>query len=650
MDLKKVLIMAMVVGSIGLSHSASVASDAPVILNPKKDKGIKYLTESDLKKSDKPESAKTLTSKIQVSRRYKLRKVVHKIEQPPADINKLIEYNDFEQAEKLLQFKMNKNPKDVQARALWLVALAKQCKLDPAQNELNKYLKTNPKNPDLHYAQGIVYFKRTTSSNMIHIANTPKLLNDALSEFKKAIALSPKDARYYNAAGVIAINQGNTKSAADYFKKAVSIDKTYSTALDNLGTIDYMNGKVSEAEKKYKQALLYNTGNTTAMYHLAQSSVAKHDYATAIMHLNNAIYINPNSAASYNLIGEVYDKQGNEAAAINAFKKSIQVKPEFPFPYLNLAELYEQRGDGEFAIEQLKTALDVCPDFNDAKIKIADLSLANAKYTQAIDNYTVLVGVEGYNDDALKGLANAYFEQAQVSASKALTGSNKDYYKAIDAINKAIIANHNDLELRLAKLKLYKITNQSDLSEKVLTEITLAPVNDLGSLVTKGEAYLTLNNYQEAKKMFDMAATSTKSTDENLYLAEILIYHQQYDNAKIILQNVLDKDAQNKQAQGDLTYIAQCEKNAAIYLKSADYYQKTKNPGVALEYIARALAINPNNPDARLMLAQSYEVQRNYAAALTNYKMYSGLATSESEKNRAESKIKELEKLTKIIQ
>lgn len=650
MDLKKTLILAMAVGAISCNHLISSASDTPVILNPQKSKGLQFVTEGDLTKVDKPQPAKVLTSKIQYSRRYRVRKAVHKIEQPPVDIDKLIEYNDFEQADKLLQFKMNKNPRDVQARALWLVSLAKQCKLDPAQDELNKYLKISPKNPDLHYAQGIVYFKRTTSSNMVYITNTPKLLQDALKEFKKAIELSPKDARYYNAAGVISLNQGNTKAANDYFKKAVSIDKTYSTALDNLGTIDYMNGKFNEAAKRYNQALLYNSGNTTAMYHLAQIATAKQNYAEAIRQLNNAIYINPNSHAAYNLIGEVYDKQGNEAAAINAFKKSIQIKPEFPFPYLNLAEIYEQRGDGEFAIEQLKTALCVNPEFYDARIKVADLSLANAKYDQAISNYSALVGVEGYNDDALKGLANAYFEQAQVSASKALTGSNKDYYKALDSINKAIASNNSDLELHLAKLKIYKITNQPELSTKTLNAIILSPNMDLVSLVTKGEAYLTLNNYPQAKRMFDLATASATSIEDELYLAEILIYHQQYESAKPVLQKVLTQAPQNQQAQGDLDYIVQCEKNAETYLKSADYYMKTRNSGVALEYISRALAISPNNLDARLMLAKSYEAQKNYEEALANYRICLGLETKQQDKNKIETKIKDLEKLVKIIQ
>lgn len=659
MGYKKILVISAVAASmVGFYPHRSGAAE-PVILNPNLGKELKFITEEDLKKVETPKApaskatdskttdskatgSKVLSTKIQYSRRVKKR-TVPKIEQKPADIDKLIEYNDFEQADKWLKIKMNQNPKDVQARALWLVSLAKQCKLDPAQAQLDKYLKANPKNPDLHYAQGIVYFKRTTSSNMVYRADKDNLYKKATGEFKKAMELNPKDARYYNAAGVISLNQGNVKEAKDYFQKAVSIDKTYSTAIDNLGTIDYLEGKFDDAGKKYQQALVYNTGNATAMYHLAQLASAKGDYATAAMHLNNSIYINPEAYAAYNLLGEVYQKQGNEAAAINAFKKALMIKPEFPHPYLNLAEIYEQRNDAEFAIEQLRTALSISPDFYDARLKIADISLANAKYNQAIENYSALVGIEGYNSEALKGLASAYFEQAQISSSKAVIGSNKDYFKALEYVNKAIAANSGDLELHLAKLKLAKITDQPEVSQVELQQILSSPNTDLINTVIKGEAYLTLNNRSQAKLMFDLASRSTKSIDDDLYLSEIFIYHGQFDCAKNVLNSVLKNDPQNQQALSSLNYISQCEKNAQVYLQSAQYYLKAKNYNATMEYLSKALALNPNFAQAYFLMGELFEKQKNCPDALANYKISLELESDPQIQKEIQDKIKRLE-------
>jgi tetratricopeptide (TPR) repeat protein len=651
MDYKKILTaMVIAVGMMNCSIASSQASDSsePVLLNPSRVQGEAATSapkSSAQNAASGKGSTKTISTKIQYTRYKKVKKAAPK-KVNYNQIDKMIENSYFDRADNLLQSAINSNSRDIKARALRVVSLAKQLKLDPAQEELNELLKTCPNNADLHYAQGIVHYKRTTSSNMVYINNSQKLFEDALNEFKKAIALDSTDARYYNAAGVAALNLDNYDEAKTYFKKAVQLDNKYSTAIDNLGTIDFAEGKLAEAEKKFKQALQYNTQNTTAMYHLAQLATQKQEYAKALTYLNNALAINENSATTYNLMGEVYEYQGNEPAAINAYRKSIMVKPEFPMPYFNLAGVYQNRGDGEFAIEQLKTVLSVNPNFNDAKLKIADISLANGKYNQAIENYSALVNVKEYHADALKGLASAYFEKAQVSSNKAQLGSNGELFKAFDYINKAIVANPDDLELHLAKLKLAKITNQPALSDAELKAITMDTSGDLVNMVVKGEAYLTLYDYNEAKKAFDAAANSAKTLDDQMYLAEIFLYHKQFDSAKTVLQNILKTtavgDSQNQQAVSDLDYIQKNEKLSSDSFKSAQYYLKKKNVNAAVEYLSRSLSLNPNNADAHFILAKLFEQQKNYAGAAANYKAYLGLTVNPLNKKKIEKKISHL--------
>ncbi|MDD3436671.1 MAG: tetratricopeptide repeat protein [Candidatus Gastranaerophilales bacterium] len=558
-------------------------------------------------------------------------------------VSKLIEYGYYDEADNILEGAICRNSKDIQAKALWVISLAKQLKLDPAQAELDVLLKKYPDNSNLHYAQGVVYYQRTTSSNMFYRNNTQQLLNNALAEFKKAITADKTNARAYNAAGVISIRLGNNDDAVNYFKKALSIDKTYSMAIDNLGTIDFANGKFKDAEAKFKQALVYNTQNTTAMYHMAQSAMQRQDYTTALTYLNNALYINQDSPAIYNLMGKAYLAQGNEAAAINAFKESIAVKPEFVLSYLDLANIYDRRNDSEFAIEQLKTALSVNPDFYDAKLKIADISLGSGKYKQAIAVYGELVGIEGYNAAALKGLANSYYGLAQTCSNKALIASNKELFTALDCINKAIAANPNDLELHLAKLKLSKLTNQPDISNVELNKIIASQANDLVSLVVKGEAYLMLNDYQNAQKTFNSAIALSQTQDEDLYLSEIFIYHKQYSPAQKVLQKILQTDEKNQQALSDWDYIGKSLKYADNYLKTAQSFLKSGNISAATEYLLRSLAVNPNNAQSHLILAQIYEKQKNYPDAVANYRAYLGLNPQAHDKNKIQKKIKHLD-------
>lgn len=605
-----------------------------------------------------PKSAAEARVAKQKEKKQPVKKIKKAIHKKPVQmkvnydrVSKLIEYGYYDEADRILKSAICRNSNDIKAQSLWAISLAKQSKLDPAQNLLCCLLKKYPNNSDLHYAQGVVYYQRTTSSNMFYRRNSKKFINDALKEFEKAVELDKSNAKAYNAAGVISLNINKPKAAKIYFQKALSIDKTYSMAIDNLGTMDFIEGKYNEAEKKFKQSLLYNTQNTTAMYHLAQIAIQKQDYAAALIHLNNALSINSNSPAIYNLMGKAYAAQGNEAAAINAFESSLSVKPEFVSSYLDLADVYEKRGDGNFAIEKLKTALAIAPDYSDAKLKIADISFNNENYNQAIAFYSELVGIDGYNVPALKGLANSYYGQAQKTANKTLLGSNKDLLRALDCINNAIAANSNvtdesavgaDLELHLAKLKLSKITKQPDLSKIAQDKIISSSPNNLIGNISKGEAYLAQNDYQNAQKAFNSAIKLCTNQNEALSMAEIFIFQKQYDCAEKVLHNILLNNPKNQEAFNYLDYIQKSKKYANNYFKSAQAFLKQGNSSSAIEYLSRSLELNPNNAQARLILAQLYEKQKDYPEALANYKAYLALNPNASNLKDIQKKIKKI--------
>lgn len=556
-------------------------------------------------------------------------------------VSKLIEYGYYDYADKILDNAITRNPKDIKAQSLQVVSMAKQCKLEPAQSRLNELLKRYPDNSNLHYAQGIVYYQRTTSSNMIYRGNSDKLINDALNEFKKSISLDKTNASAYNAAGVITLNQGKADEAKAYFNKSLNADKTYSLAMDNLGTIDFLEGKLDSAEKNFKNALVHNSQNTTAMYHLAQIAMQKQNTANALYYLNNALYVNSNSPAIYNLMGKAYLAQGNDAAAINAFKQSISVKPEFALSYLDLAGIYEKRGDYEFAIEQLKTLLSIEPCNYDAKLKLADISLGSGKYKPAIDAYAELIGVDGYNDAALKGIASAYYGQAQLLIGKTIT-SNKDAFKALESINNAIKANPKDLELYLAKLKLAQILNQPEETKVALNKIISSPDKDLAALITKGEAYIALNDYKNAKTSFDSAIALSKTPDEDMYLSEILLLNKQLDLAQVMLNKILKYDADNPQILAECEFIKKSKIKSDNFYKSGMYFAKHKNYSSAIEYLNRSIMINPDNPEAHLQLARLLDKQKNYADALKHYNAYLSLVP-ENTNNAVQRRAKSLE-------
>lgn len=555
------------------------------------------------------------------------------------DISKLIEYNNYEDADARLKEILSKNPNDLDAKALQLISQAKQWKLAPTQAELDRLIKKYPNNPTFHYAQGLVYLMRETSSDVEYIKNISNLSNAAIQEFVKAVELDSSYYQAYNAMGVATLKLGNRKDAQDLFKTAIKINPQFAPAYDNLGNIAMLEGDLDQAEKYYLQSIKYNSHNPTSMYHMGQVESRRGDYTKALTWLNHSLHINPNSSPGWNLQGELYLKQGNQPAAINSFKKAIYVKPENSRPYINLAGVYERRSDHEFAMEELKTAIILNPNYKEGIYRVANMSLETKKYPQALEYYSRLLGDATYNNNAIIGLANTYYEMAKDTADSNKFTTNKDVYLAYDYVNEAIQRTPNDLKLHLAKIKLGKITHQMEYTQDNLNYIIQSASNSLMDTVIKGEAYLSLGRERDAVYTFENAINFATSVDDELYLAEILVQHKQFRTARKALQKALMADPDNRIAENGIHYIDLCEMKSNEFFEIALRQYKEGNYASTIEYCNRAIDFYHNAPSIAKLKAQAYEAEGNYEGAVKYYTQYLALAPNASDKAAVEQRI-----------
>ena len=555
------------------------------------------------------------------------------------DISRLIEYNNYEDADARLKEILSKNPNDLDAKALQLISQAKQWKLAPTQAELDRLIKKYPNNPTFHYAQGLVYLMRETSSDVEYIKNISNLSNAAIQEFVKAVELDSSYYQAYNAMGVATLKLGNRKDAQDLFKTAIKINPQFAPAYDNLGNIAMLEGDLDQAEKYYLQSIKYNSHNPTSMYHMGQVESRRGDYTKALTWLNHSLHINPNSSPGWNLQGELYLKQGNQPAAINSFKKAIYVKPENSRPYINLAGVYERRSDHEFAMEELKTAIILNPNYKEGIYRVANMSLETKKYPQALEYYSRLLGDATYNNNAIIGLANTYYEMAKDTADSNKFTTNKDVYLAYDYVNEAIQRTPNDLKLHLAKIKLGKLTHQMEYTQDNLNYIIQSASNSLMDTVIKGEAYLSLGRERDAVYTFENAINFATSVDDELYLAEILVQHKQFRTARKALQKALMADPDNRIAENGIHYIDLCEMKSNEFFEIALRQYKEGNYASTIEYCNRAIDFYHNAPSIAKLKAQAYEAEGNYEGAVKYYTQYLALAPNASDKAAVEQRI-----------
>ena len=96
-----------------------------------------------------------------------------------AQINSSIEKANYRGADDVVYKTLQQYKDNREVQALAAVSWALQGKLELAQDQIDKLKNIIPKNSNLHFAQGVVFYKRITSSNMAFRTKTESLFDIA---------------------------------------------------------------------------------------------------------------------------------------------------------------------------------------------------------------------------------------------------------------------------------------------------------------------------------------------------------------------------------------------------------------------------------------------------------------------------------------
>lgn len=202
-------------------------------------------------------------------------------------------------------------------------------------------------------------------------------INEAFTEFQKALALNPTNKEALYNLGYISSIFKKFPEAISYYKRALSIDPDYAEATNNLGVIYTEMGNWDEAIKHFKAAL------------------------------DNAVYLTP--AWAYSNLSYAYYKKGDYLNAENAIKDALLRNPISPKAVYILGLIYIETNNEEAAIEEFKKAIGILPDYTDAHWELGKAYLKTGKKAKALKHFEVVV--EKDNNMERKREALNYIEQ-----------------------------------------------------------------------------------------------------------------------------------------------------------------------------------------------------------------------------------------------
>ena len=178
--------------------------------------------------------------------------------------------------------------------------------------------------------KGIVYFQI-------------KKYDEAITEFKKAIAVDPDFARAYVVLGSAYDAKGMPAEATAMWKNAVGVDPNDSWAYINLGTM-YLNKKLfDEAIAEFKQAVAVDPHFASAYFSLGTAYVYKGMHDEAIAELKKALALDPHLVQTYATIAVAYFHKKHYDVALEYCNKAKEHGVKIPATFLQTLTSYLER-------------------------------------------------------------------------------------------------------------------------------------------------------------------------------------------------------------------------------------------------------------------------------------------------------------------
>ncbi len=249
--------------------------------------------------------------------------------------------------------------------------------------------------------------------------------------------------------------------------------------------------------------------------------------------------------------------------------------------YVTSAKVYLQQNDLANAEAQLKEGLAQNPNDAQAHYLLGEIYAKQKKYSEMMQEFDASLALsDKYRSDITK-IKNSHFESL--------------YNEAVDNFNK-------------------KETDKT--VEGLQTALLIAP-EDREAWSLLGKTYIRANRFDEGKEALRKAiALDPKFEDagDRILLMEICYNNHEYENALTSAEEILRKEAANKDA---VKVAAFCYNQLA--LKEEDLQKKSALQGKALEYYQQVLANNPNDTDFLFNLGLLYEMMGRNEEALAQF-------------------------------
>lgn len=404
-------------------------------------------------------------------------------------------------------------------------------------------------------------------------------LQKAQVEFRNAMQVLPGRAEAHVLAGRVAEQLGDLRTAAGLYRSAIDVDPMNVDAQARLGRLYVLTGDPKHGLEVIAMALAQHPDDPALLTVHGAARAALKDIPAALADAEHAVQIAPHDEDAVALLVALYQRSGDTRRAVDVLLATLQARPDSVDLRRILADLYEKLGQPVPAERQLLQVVAFRPQEFAPRAALVDFYIRASRLDDA----------ERTLQGAMVALANqdgprlAYIEflskwRSRQEREHALTGLLARYPK--------------DYELQLAHAAVLLQENRSDAA---------------------AEAYrATLR--QAGEQPAGLLARNR--------LAAMLITQRHFEEAAVLLQQVLQKNSRDASALelranialergetaaavADLRAVLRDQPGAVLILRSlARAYLADGQTSLAEESLRNAMQSTPEDLATRMELAQ----------------------------------------------
>ena len=486
----------------------------------------------------------------------------------------------------------------------------------------------------IEYALGnisssIRYFKelsqRHPESALAHAQLGLKLLAsgdqaNAQDELAVAIDIAP-DLLEVGQASVLAYLESKQYAKAQALLDKMQANTKHRATLLNLQGLLYLRqGYMRQASESFQQALQVSPGDPAASQNLARIKLQQGDYHGAIQYYRQVLKHHPGHVPTHLKLAELELKRGDEIKAEQRLLGLINQQPQALAPRIMLAKYYLISGRVDSVKDLLEPVAALYPD--DARLLTlsAESLLASGHSGQAKREAQILV-------NKIPDSANAQWLLTRAAIA------DQDKFKTEHALKQTLLLKPDHIPAQIVQIKLFTESKQLQQAVNQLKSLLSQAPDDPRVGAIAAWFALKTGDFDKALTLYNKVYLMSASSANALGLAQAQWQTGQHDKAVNTLQAWTLKNPDDVKAQLRLALMYQAmglagdasarfnrvllfEPDNVVALNNLAWLLRNEYPAKALQYIEKAVELEPENASVYDTLGVVLLLQGNVTRAL----------------------------------